>query len=69
MRPGFQVDDVQRHSYRQAQWAPGPPEMDESKFLGIKVYEDWIVRVEKEQLKPIVSWRCPSCGYLEQYAP
>ena len=66
---GFQVDDVQRGAYRQSQWAPGPPESDDRTFLGMKVYEEWLLKVDKEDLKPIVTWRCSSCGYLEHYAP
>lgn len=69
MEQGFQVDDVQRETYRQAQWAPGPPKSDDSKFLGMKMYENWLLKVEKEQLKPIITYRCPECGYLENYAP
>jgi rubrerythrin len=68
MHTGFQVDDVSRESYRQAQWAPGPPHSKEGKFLGMKMFEEWCLEIKKEDLKPIVTWRCPECGYLEQYA-
>lgn len=68
MEPGFQVDDVHRGTYRQAQWAPGPPQNNDTRILGFKVYEQWLLEIDKEQLKPIVTWRCPNCGYLEQNA-
>lgn len=69
MELGFQVDDVQRSCYRQAQWAPGPPKTDDSQFLGMKMYEDWLLEIDKETLKPIFTFRCPECGLLENYAP
>lgn len=69
MEHGFQVDDVQRGVYRQSQWAPGPPETDDATFLGMKMSEDWLLKIEEEELKAIYTWRCPKCGYLEQYAP
>lgn len=28
----------------------------------------WGVKVSKEQRREIVSWRCPGCGLLENYA-
>lgn len=54
------VPDVGHGQVWQSKWAPGAPE--QRRYLGgIKV------RV-KDQL-PFIAFRCPSCGYVELYAP
>ena len=68
MEPGFLVDGLDRASYRQAQWAAGPPEARDDTFLGMKVFEEWALKVEEEHLKPVVTYRCGKCGFLESYA-
>lgn len=68
MEHGFQVDGVDRKVYRQAQWAPGPPESREQTFLGMKVFEEWCLKLEEEDLKTITTYRCTDCGFLEHYA-
>ena len=62
------VDGLDRASYRQAQWAAGPPESRDDTFLGMKVFEEWALKVEEEHLKPVVTYRCSDCGLLESYA-
>ena len=69
MEPGFLVDGVDRAAYRQAQWAAGPPESRDDTFLGMKVFEEWALKIKDEHLKPVVTYRCSGCGFLESYAP
>lgn len=69
MEPGFLVDGIDRACYRQSQWMPGPPESDDSRFLGMRLYEEWALKIEETDLKPIVTMRCTGCGFLEHYAP
>ena len=52
------VADVTHAGYQQQQWTPGVPER--SFWTGLKA--------KKEQSVPIVTLRCPDCGYLESYA-
>lgn len=55
MDEGFVVD----HSYGGSlvsKWSDGPPE--ESVWTGLKVKDP----------KPITTYRCTECGYLESYA-
>jgi predicted nucleic-acid-binding Zn-ribbon protein len=54
------VPDVGYGQVTQSSWAPGAAE-PRRYFGGIKT------RV-KEQL-PLTAFRCPSCGYVELYAP
>lgn len=68
MEYGFSVDGVDRKSYRQAQWAAGPPESRDDTFLGLKVFEEWALKLKEEDLRPIVTYRCTGCGFLESYA-
>jgi len=57
MEQGFVFDNTKggRHVI---QWAPGAPL--ESFWVGLEV--------PHEKLIPIGTYRCSSCGYLEQYA-
>ena len=58
MQEGFVVDYGYSKNYV-AQWVAGKPELG---FLGgTKLWG-------KEQ-RPIQTFRCPKCGYLESYAP
>lgn len=43
---------------RQQSWAPGTPER--SIWTGLKI--------KREEVRHVVTYRCPSCGYLESYA-
>jgi hypothetical protein len=52
------VADVSQGGYLQQRWAPGSPEP--SFWTGLKA--------KKDQSVPIVTLRCPDCGYLESYA-
>ena len=63
------VDGQGHKAFRQALWAPGPPEADETKFLGMKMNFDWMLKLSEDQLRPVASLRCKECGYLELYAP
>lgn len=68
MTLGFLVDGQGRMAFRQAAWAPGPPEALEASFMGMKLYEEWALKLEEKDLVPISSWRCDGCGFLEFYA-
>jgi hypothetical protein len=68
MEHGFQVDGIDRKSYRQAQWAAGPPKAHDETFLGLKVFEEWALKLKEEDLKSITTYRCVECGFLENYA-
>jgi predicted nucleic-acid-binding Zn-ribbon protein len=54
------VPDVAHGQVWQAKWAPGAAETRRF-FGGIKMRA-------KEQF-PLTAFRCPSCGYVELYAP
>lgn len=57
MEKGFVIDG--RHSgFVQQQWSSGIPQS--SFWMGLKLDKDRIVSV--------TTWRCPECGYLESYA-
>ena len=58
MDDGFIVDDTQG-GVVQAQWTEGKPR--HSFWLGI--------RVPRQARHAVTTYRCPSCGYLESYAP
>lgn len=69
MQSGFQVDSLGRQAFRQTSWVAGPAQARDETFLGMKMFEEWAVKVQEEDLYPIVSLRCSECGYLESYAP
>jgi hypothetical protein len=52
------VGDISENGYRQQNWFPGTPKR--SFWTGLKV--------KKDQVVPVVTLRCPMCGYLESYA-
>jgi predicted nucleic-acid-binding Zn-ribbon protein len=54
------VPDIAHGQVHQSQWAPGAAEI--RRFLG------GIKWSSKEQI-PLTAFRCPSCGYVELYAP
>jgi hypothetical protein len=57
METGFLVDSNQA-VFLQARWIAGSPE------------RGWLggVKVDRTELRPITTYRCPNCGYLESYA-
>jgi hypothetical protein len=57
MEAGF-VAYVSEYGWKQAIWSPGEPK--ERHLIGLKL--------EKEQVVPITTFRCPKCEYLESYA-
>lgn len=63
MERGFILDEAYGH-HRTSEWAQGRPE--QYFMLGIVplpgAIQDPDVRI------PVVTFRCPSCGYLESYA-
>lgn len=57
MEPGWVPDNT--HAGFQTQcWSPGDPQP--SFWTGLKL--------EKEKIIPVTTYRCPKCGYLESYA-
>ena len=56
MGPGWVVDNT--HARYQENWSPGAPQR--SFWTGLKL--------EKDKIIPVTTFRCPSCGYLESYA-
>jgi len=52
------VADYTHGGIQQENWCPGEPQP--SSWTGLKV--------ERDQVIPITTLRCPSCGYLESYA-
>ena len=57
MEQGFVIDG--RHEgFVQQQWTSGVPKR--SFWMGLKL--------EKDKIVGVTTWRCPSCGYLESYA-
>ena len=57
MELGF-VADGTHAGFAQETWCPGEPQP--SFWVGLKL--------KKDQLLPVVTFRCPKCGYLESYA-
>jgi hypothetical protein len=59
MQEGF-IPDLAYQHYRVlvSSWQAGTPEP--RLWFGIKL--------RKKDLRPIVTYRCPACGYLESYA-
>ena len=62
MEEGFVLD--RGESYYVPQWQPGQPE--NTRILGMST---GIPKVNKDQWRPIATYRCTHCGYLESYAP
>jgi hypothetical protein len=54
---GF-VADGTHAGFAQQYWVPGQPRR--SFWTGVKM--------EKDQIVPVLTFRCPNCGYLESYA-
>lgn len=57
MEAGFLLDASQR-GYDQQRWTVGEPEP--SFWMGLKL--------KKDSVLPVATFRCPKCGYLESYA-
>ena len=52
------VPDMKEGGFSQQNWHPGQPK--KSFWTGLKMNRD--------QLVPVTTFRCPKCGYLESYA-
>jgi hypothetical protein len=57
MQVGY-VPDLTEGGCRQQNWCPGEPR--KSFWMGLKIKAD--------ELLPVITLRCPKCGYLESYA-
>src|ERR1700730_7967663 len=57
MEVGY-VLDATHSGYQQQNWSPGEPKP--SFWMGLKL--------AKDQVLPVTTLKCPSCGYLESYA-
>jgi hypothetical protein len=57
MEAGF-VANVSEYGWKQPIWSPAEPK--ESFLIGLKL--------AKEQVVPVTTFRCPKYGYLESYA-
>lgn len=57
MNPGL-ILDATYGAIVQEQWTPGAPE--KSFWQGLKI--------DKNELIPVITMRCPKCGALESYA-
>jgi len=60
MEAGFVPDST--YGYLQTHWHPGEPE--ESSFLGLKTG----TKIERAQMIPVRTFRCPACGLLRSFA-
>jgi rubredoxin len=58
MQEGFIPDRSQAY-VAVSGWMAGTPKLH---FFGG-------IRLRKKDLRPIVAYRCPTCGYLKSYAP
>jgi hypothetical protein len=57
MESGWLVDATHA-GYEQENWSPGEPQP--SFWTGLKVGKDQVI--------PVTTFRCPKCGYVESYA-
>jgi hypothetical protein len=57
MEVGF-VPDFTYGGYVQQKWSPGEPR---------KSFWGWL-KINRHQLIPVTTYRCPKCGCLESYA-
>lgn len=57
MEPGF-IADSNGSFFLQEQWFAGAPQTG---FWGG-------IKVNRDRLVPVATYRCPNCGYLEAYA-
>jgi predicted nucleic-acid-binding Zn-ribbon protein len=57
MEPGWVADKTQG-GFAQQKWSAGEPRP--SFWTGLKM--------DKDQIVPVTTFRCPNCGYLESYA-
>ncbi len=62
MEEGFLPD--QSEGFYVPHWQPGSPEP--VRFLGGNV---GTFKVNKDQWRPVITYRCTQCGFLESYAP
>jgi hypothetical protein len=58
MGSGFLLETGHHNARRVTQWVEGAPE--KTFWTGLKLGE--------RQVLPVISFRCPRCGYLESYA-
>jgi len=61
MEKGF-IPDNTHGGVLQAHWQKGEP--DKKQFLGL----DAGIKVKKDLLRPVICFRCGSCGLLKYYA-
>jgi hypothetical protein len=59
MEPGFIADRTYGEN-RQEKWSAGEPQQLWGGELGVKV--------DRHELVPVTTLRCPNCGALESYA-
>lgn len=65
MVAGF-VTDIAHGGVILPQWVEGTPVS--ATYFGFKVSEIHISPPKRDQMIPIRTYRCSSCGYLESYA-
>jgi hypothetical protein len=65
MVPGF-ITDFAHGAALIPQWADGTPVR--ASFFGFKFCKNQISPPTRDQMIPIRTFRCSSCGYLESYA-
>lgn len=53
------IPDVAHGAVLESSWAPG--DAQSRKFLGG-------IKYQRDELIPLVAFRCPSCGFVELYA-
>jgi hypothetical protein len=58
MEVGYFLDVGHANRPFQQRWVPGEPK--KSFWFGLKI--------DRSQLVPVTTFRCPKCGYLESYA-
>jgi hypothetical protein len=58
MTPGYLLEAGHHDARRVTQWVEGAPER--SFWTGLRLGE--------RQVLPVLTFRCPACGYLESYA-
>ncbi|MCE7873160.1 hypothetical protein DYH09_22680 [bacterium CPR1] len=67
MESGFSVE-LGRNDVYQSVWHPGPPGPRQDKILGINLASEKSVEVDPARTRPITTYRCSGCGFLESYA-
>jgi len=60
MEQGFVIDNTYGANL-QERWTEGKPEP--FVWLGMNLG----IKIEPKKLRPVATWRCTGCGYLESY--